>query len=238
MTTMADGFDEPRTLADSALRKLRWAIISGELEPGSPLRLRELIGRLQMSSVPIREALRYLEHSGLVDRRPHRGALVAEISIQDLRETYAIRVELETMAVRMAAESMTPEQASDLADLMDEYARAFEAEAPNARELHRRLHMALYGVSGSKWLLRVIPMLWDNSQRYQRLSLLARGPAEETIAEHRSVVEACIQGDADAAEGALRAHLSQTIEAAIAALEQHERVTDGQRPEDPRPLPG
>ncbi|QBI20387.1 GntR family transcriptional regulator [Egibacter rhizosphaerae] len=219
MSSDAQYLDEPRTLADAALQKLRAAIISCELEPGSSLRLRELIDRLEMSSVPIREALRYLEHSGLVERRPHRGALVAPMSPEDLQETYAIRVELETMAVRMAAERMSTERTRDLQQLLTDYAAAFEAEDPRARDLHRRLHMAIYGYSDSKWLLRLIPMLWDNAERYQRLSLPKRERAQ-ILQEHHALTNACLQGDPDAAAAALHEHLTRTIDAALETLEE------------------
>lgn len=231
----ADGqyLGQPRTLADAALQKLRAAIISRELEPGSSLRLRELVERLDMSSVPIREALRYLEHSGLVERRPHRGAMVAPVSVADLEETYAIRVELETMAVRMAAERMTAHRARELEELLEQYVQAFEAREPQARELHRELHMAVYSCSESKWLLRLIPMLWDNSERYQRLSLPVRD-RRETLEEHRAVIAACIKGDPDATAAALREHLTRTIDAAMAALRAE---TDDAAGSDPAESP-
>lgn len=224
----ADGqyLGQPRTLADAALQRLRAAIISCELEPGSSLPLRELVERLEMSSVPIREALRYLEHSGLVERRPHRGAMVAPVSVEDLEETYAIRVELETMAVRMAAERMTTERARRLEQLLDEYAQAFEGRDPRARELHRELHMAVYGGSESKWLLRLIPMLWDNSERYQRLSLPVRDRSE-TVEEHRAIIASCSKGDPDATASALHEHLTRTVDAAMAALREENARASG-----------
>jgi DNA-binding GntR family transcriptional regulator len=83
--------------------------------------------------------------------------------------------------------------------------------------------MALYRLSGSKWLLRLLPMLWDNSERYRRLSLSVRGSADRRIKEHRAIVEACASGDQDASENALRSHLRNTFEAAIEVLREQER---------------
>lgn len=212
-----------RTLADMAWVELRQAIISGELAPGSPVRLQEQVERLSMSSVPIREALRLLERSGLVDRTPHRGAQVAEMSAQDLNETYMIRIELESMAVRLATENMTDADRIRLLGLMDEYADASRRGDPSARDIHAQFHMGLYQLCGSKWLLRLLPMLWDNAERYRRLALPIRGSTEDRIQEHISIVEAAAAGDPDAAEHNLRLHLSNSFDAAIERLRQQEQ---------------
>lgn len=213
-----------RTLADVALAEMREAILSGELAPGSPVRLQEQVERLQMSSVPIREALRFLERSGLVDRTPHRGAYVAEMSAEDLEDAYTIRLELESMAVRLAAERITDEGREHLMEVLRRYDEATQNNASDARERHADLHMALYRSSGSKWLLRLLPMLWDSTERYRRLSLERTGTATEWVSEHRKIVELCAAGDPDGAEEAMRSHLQHTFEVAVAKLREEERA--------------
>jgi DNA-binding GntR family transcriptional regulator len=217
-----EGRNGPRTLADVALAELKRDIITGVLPPGSPIRLQEQVERLQMSSVPIREALRYLERSGLVDRTPHRGTHVAEMSAQDLEETYRIRQELEAMAVSEAARRIAPETCRTIEALVEEYAEFAETDPEKALEIHTRLHMSIYEESGSKWLMRLIPMLWDNSERYRRLALPTRGTVKDRIIEHRRIVELCKGGDAEGAAAALRDHLSHTFEVAIERLREVE----------------
>ncbi len=218
-----EGRNGPRTLADVALAELKQDIITGALPPGSPVRLQEQVERLQMSSVPIREALRYLERSGLVDRTPHRGTHVAEMSAQDLEETYRIRQELEAMAVAEAAGRIDAAACEEIERLVEDYAALAEPDPEQALQVHSRLHMTIYEASGSKWLMRLIPMLWDNSERYRRLSLPVRGTVSDRVAEHRRIVELCRLGDAEAAAQALREHLSHTFEAAIERLKEVER---------------
>jgi len=215
--------DGARTLADVALAELREAIVSGEIPPGTPIRLQEYVDRLRMSTVPIREALRFLEQKGLIERTPHRGVYVSAMSARDLDDTYRIRLDLESRAVRLAAESMTEADGKRILGLVEDYAKASLAGDSVARDIHGDIHMSLYELSGSKWLLLLLPMLWDNSERYRRLSLPLRGTPEQRIEEHRQIVEACAAGDPDRAEGLLRSHLSNSFEAAIAALREEEK---------------
>ncbi|MGH8953122.1 MAG: GntR family transcriptional regulator [Acidimicrobiia bacterium] len=212
-----------RTLADVALAELREAIVSGEIPPGTPIRLQEYVDRLGMSTVPIREALRFLEQKGLIERTPHRGVYVSAMSARDLDDTYLIRLDLESRAVRLAAERMTEADGARILGRVEDYAKASLAGDPVARDIHGDIHMSLYELSGSKWLLLLLPMLWDNSERYRRLSLPLRGTPEQRIEEHRQIVEACAAGDPDQAEALLRNHLSNSFEAAIASLRDGEQ---------------
>src|SRR5882757_11483609 len=93
-----------RTMAEAALERLREAIIMGELLPGAPLRLEDLARSLGMSISPIREAVRQLEALGLAEHVPHHGAKVMRLDVEELRELFSIRLALEGMALRRAAE--------------------------------------------------------------------------------------------------------------------------------------
>ena len=201
----------PRTLAERALVDLQEAILSGELEPGSPLRLEKLARSLEMSPMPVREAIRQLEALGLAEHVPHRGARVSRLSIEDLRDTYEARLELETLAVRHAAERFTNEDAAAARRRLDEHVAAYEAgELRRGREAHAAFHLGLYEVSGSRWLPRLIRPLWENSERYRIASLYARGSLERRRREHERIVDACAARNPDRAEAALRAHLVLT----------------------------
>src|ERR1700756_1210794 len=102
-----------RTLAEKAFETLHWAIITGRLRPGARLPIEELAEVLDMSPMPIREAVRRLDAAGLVENIPHRGARVTELSVTDLSEVYEARLALEVLAVRRAAERFTPARAAE-----------------------------------------------------------------------------------------------------------------------------
>src|ERR1700722_4906391 len=93
-----------RTLAEKAFETLHSAIITGQLRPGTRLPIEELADVLEMSPMPIREAVRRLDGAGLVENIPHRGARVTELSVIDLSEVYEARLALEVLAIRRAAE--------------------------------------------------------------------------------------------------------------------------------------
>src|SRR5712692_1569578 len=95
-------------MAEAALERLREAIIMGELTPGTPLRLEDLARQLGMSISPIREAVRQLEALGLAEHVPHHGAKVMSLDVEELRELFSIRLAVETMALRRAAELFVP----------------------------------------------------------------------------------------------------------------------------------
>src|SRR5215471_19897319 len=97
-----------RTMAEAALEQLREAIILGELTPGTPLRLEDLARNLGMSISPIREAVRQLEALGLAEHVPHHGAKVTGLDVEELRELFSVRLALETLALRRAAELFGP----------------------------------------------------------------------------------------------------------------------------------
>lgn len=201
----------PRTLADSAIAVLHEAILNGEFEPGERLRIDDLATRLQMSPMPIREALRQLDARGLVEHTPHRGAKVAEFSVQDMRETTRVRLVLEPLAVRDAADRLTEEDAEAVREhLKAWYVAKRGKEVQKARQEHARFHLALYGAAGSRWLMRSILPAWENGERYRLEGVEDRETLQTRMEEHTRILDHCVAGEADAAGDALHDHLAAT----------------------------
>jgi DNA-binding GntR family transcriptional regulator len=205
------------TLTDIALDQIRESIVSGELAPGTVIRLKDQVEALDMSSVPIREALRYLEQCGLVDRDPHRGVYVAQMSRSDLEETYQLRIELECIAVRKAAARMTADEMGELYKLIETYETSALSDSVASLRDHEKLHSRLYDFAGSKWLSHILPMLWDNSERYR--ILIAGEHLQSRIDEHRHIVDACADNDPELAESELRSHLEHSLNLLIETID-------------------
>jgi DNA-binding GntR family transcriptional regulator len=198
-------------MAEAAVADLQEAILAGELAPGAPLRLEELARSLGMSISPVREAVRQLESLGLAVHVPHRGARVSELAIDDLRDTYEVRLALETLAVRRAAERFTEGDGATSTEHLERWAEAHRGgDSVEARREHAAFHFSLYEASGSEWLVRLIRPAWENSERYRALSLPKRGTLPRRRQEHEAILDACVRHDPDEAERQLRGHLALT----------------------------
>ena len=195
-------------MAEAALERLREAIIMGELTPGTPLRLEDLGRRLGMSISPIREALRQLEALGLAEHLPHHGAKVMRLDVEELRELFSIRLALEGMALRRAAELFRPADADAARSHLDAYDEARRhGDIRAAVRAHGSFHFALYEGARSAWLLRLIRPAWDSCERYRPV-LLAKGALQDRHEElDVELLDACSAHDPERAAKALHDHL-------------------------------
>jgi DNA-binding GntR family transcriptional regulator len=197
-------------MAEAAVAELQDSILSGELPPGSPLRLEDLAARLGMSISPVREAVRRLENLGLAVHVPHRGARVSDLALDDLRDTYEVRLVLEPLAVRRAAGRFTDRDAESAHVQLAEYAQARELDDLRAaRAAHAAFHFTLYAAAGSEWLLRLIRPAWENCERYRSISLQSSS-VREIEREHERILAACVQHDPERAAAELTRHLAAT----------------------------
>lgn len=207
-----------RTMAEAALERLRESIIMGELTPGTPLRLEDLARSLGMSISPIREAVRQLEALGLAQHVPHHGAKVMGLDVEELRELFSIRLALEGMAVRRAAELFEPADEQKARSALEEYdAARRRRDTRVAVRAHGTFHFALYEAARSSWLVRLIRPAWDSCERYRPV-LFAAGSVQDRHEElDVELLAACAAHDAGRAAGALHDHLE--LASAIYAVE-------------------
>ncbi len=198
-----------RTMAEVALDELREAIVLGELVPGTPLRLEDLAASLGMSISPIREAVRQLEALGLAEHVPHHGAKVVALDVDELRDLFQVRLALETMAVRKAAERFGDDDRAAAGRLLEQCvdARA-RGDVRRAMRAHTDFHFALYAASGSSWLVRLIRPAWESCERYRAALLAQQGSLQDRHqALDQALLEACAARDPKRAADALHHHL-------------------------------
>jgi DNA-binding GntR family transcriptional regulator len=194
-----------RTLAEQAYETLHQAILSGELEPGTRLPIDDLAGQLNMSNVPIREALKKLDARGMVEHIPHRGARVTPLSIEDVREIYEVRLELEPLAIARACEAFTSEHAAVARGWLDRLNASINSDDDTIWLAHTGFHFSLYSASGSKWLMRSIEPVWASSERYRRA--FRSKTVKDSRMHHGNMLQMCIDHDAPAAMFEIRQHL-------------------------------
>lgn len=188
--------------------RLREDILSGHLEPGKWVRQDAVAREMQISKIPIREALRRLEADGYVSFEPNRGARVTELFIEELQELYVERSALEAFGARKALPLLTHADVEALREsLVLQEQLQQQGDAGAMSKVTREFHFIIYRRSGRERLCTKIGRLWDNCGRYQRAYLDLPGGTLRTIEGHHAIVEACQNRDASALEAAMRGHI-------------------------------
>jgi len=185
------------------------AIISNGFPPGTRLDEVQLATRFGVSRTPIREALMQLNAIGLVEIRPRRGAVVVDPGPHRIFEMFEVMAELEGMAGSLAARRHTEEDRTAILAAHEDCERSSSAGDSDAYYYdNERFHKAIYAASHSGFLADQCTVLHRRLQPYRRLQLRVRNRMATSFAEHVSVVEAILAGEADQARQLLRQHVS------------------------------
>lgn len=185
-----------KSTADYATAEIRQLILSGELASGARLDQVELARRLDVSRHPVRQAIERLAERGFVSLSPHRSAVVAEISDEDMRYLYDVRRTLEPLAIHDAFARYDSKLADRMDVLQKDMRRAAAAnELDNYMDANRLFHLAMYAPCANRHLVRTVQSLFDLSERYQRTSLVQPGRMKRSNDDHAEMVEAIRAGN-------------------------------------------
>lgn len=189
---------------------LRKAIFRGELLPGQKLDQNTIARHLNVSRSPVREALKTLAAEGLVEMEPHRTATVTQLSLEELREMYEIRLVLEALACRLAAPNMDEARVARLEELLEAMDEA--RSRGEWLEYNSEFHTIIYETAGRPRLLAMITGLRNAIAPYIRQFIASEERKRESRKEHAALVEACRAGDGARAEEVLKKHISASGE--------------------------
>lgn len=205
--------DNANSLSTRVFEELEEGILSGQIPSGENLIELKLSSEMGVSRTPVREAIRMLEQKGLVQIIPNKGAVVLGISEKDLQDIYTIRMYIEGLASRWAAEKITDEQMQELTEIVDlqEFYNIKQANG-KINDLDSRFHEKIYEFSGSRTLQHTLSDLHHMIQQYRKLSFSALGRAEKAILEHRKILEAISRHDGDEAERLTIRHIANAKE--------------------------
>ncbi len=212
----ASGFSrlERTLLGDQIVDLLRERIISGRLRPGTPLVERELAQQLGVSRIPVRDALMQLEAEGLVVSKAN-GRCVIDLTERDIRELYQVRLVLEKLAVRLAAQNACNDTCEAMTCKLREMHDAIgndNAEVYSRSDLE--IHRLIWQHSGNAHLVRIL-----NSMVGPIFMLVARHSAHydwmETLQLHEDLVARIMAGEADAAEASMMRHTENARERSL-----------------------
>lgn len=194
--------------SDEAYNQIRSMIVSLELEPGSLINEGELMDKLSFGRTPIREALRTLASEKLVDVYPRRGMFVASVDVQNLSSISEVRAVLEIKAASLAAQRSTPEDREVTVALIAEI-DAIKGD-PNMKkliQLDQRIHRHIYQSTHNSFLESTLEQYYGHVLRIWFLALDRIEDLSEAVIEHRALLIAIRDSDAEVAANAMRDHV-------------------------------
>ena len=212
-----------QSLVERIVREIKDSIVSGGLRPGESFSIGELATELDVSHIPVREALRRLEADGLVMLRPGRSAIVTPLSLDELIEVYRLRLLIEPDLAGRSAKHYTDEQLA----LMQTYCERLgvgDQHSGNLRdpEAHHHLHHLLLTPAAGQHSTQIVQRLMDISDRYIGLVYDARPvPFDEPYRRHLELVTAARTRSAPAVRKALSKHLAENLKYMEAELAPH-----------------
>ena len=199
---------------------LRKRIMEGTLKPGQRLVMREVAKEFGLSDIPVREAVRRLESDGFVMFTPHLGAMINEINEHEFIETSLIRIELESLATRLAVPHITDDDIEFLTHKNQEMKKALEKKQyEKFSSINRAFHSKVYNAAPYPYLNRLINSLWERVERTQFAFAYIPERTAVSVLEHDQIIDALKNKDVRRSEKLIKGQKSRTV----AALEEYLR---------------
>lgn len=207
----AAAFPPPLSRTQHVLETIKHAILTGQLRPGTALVEAELAARFGVSKTPVREALKTLAGTGLVEMSQYKGATVRTVDATMARSVYDVRLLLEPEALRRAVSS-----GASLQTASDALQRSATAADQAERSLaNRDFHRALYGGCGNQLLVRMLDDLRDQAALVSAVAWQAVPSWEREAREHQEILAAALAGDAEGSARLLHAHIESFVNRAF-----------------------
>jgi DNA-binding GntR family transcriptional regulator len=209
-----------KTLAEELRLQLADEIVRGALPPGTPLEETDLAVRFDVSRTPVREAIRLLAASGLVETRPHRGAVVAKPDTQKLIGMFEAMAELEALCAGFAAERMTVAERRGLEAIHEQLRALIQRGDPQFyHEVNEAFHAKIYVGAHNAYLADMTLSTRTRVQPFRRAQFRNLGRLAKSHLEHDRIMQAIFRGDRAGASSAMHAHI-------IKVRDEYEAYTD------------
>jgi DNA-binding GntR family transcriptional regulator len=201
----------PAHLARTVIEEtLRAAILDGRIPCGAALRQQDLADLFGVSRMPVREALRQLEAQSLLNVVAHKGAVVAPLVQGDAVETYALRILLESEALRLSVPLLQDEDLEQAARYIGELET--QSDYTEIGRLNRLFHMALYSRAPNRRLLKLVEDGLNEEERFLRFNLEAMGLGKLSQDDHQALLRAAKDRDVERSVKLLEHHLNRAVE--------------------------
>lgn len=206
--------------------QLRQEIIEGVHPPGTRLIIDEQASRLGVSQIPIREAVHQLESDGFVVIIQHVGATVTELDAKFIYEIFALLESMEVICCRTACQTITDDQLGDLSQLIDNMENNLD-DLHLWSEQNKAMHLLLCDIAQTDLVRKMMLKVFDHWERlrYHYLTRVLGHRIEEAHAEHKQILEALRQRDADEVEQIVRLHNRSALQSYIQYLQKAGHLT-------------
>ena len=203
-----------RTIREQVYRILRDEICQGVYPAGYWLQEAELTEHLQVSRSPVREAMRQLVSDGLLIEIPNKGVFVKEFSERDLEEIYDLRVLLEGYAIYHTVGHLTSSRVEQLLSMLKEFEASYSTGDLEAyTKTDEKLHFSIVRFADNSLVNDVYERVRSMNQQFRVLSLMDQKRFEESMEEHRAIIQALVTGDVETASEVNRHHLDLACKA-------------------------
>ncbi|MFJ7357475.1 GntR family transcriptional regulator (plasmid) [Rhizobium oryzihabitans] len=200
-----------KTMSTAAAEEIRSRILEGVFPPGRQLRQEELAQEFGISRIPIREALLLLESEGIVRIQPHRGAVVVELSAEEVEELFNMRILFEPFLLERSAPHLAPADFEKLDKILDRYETSIDKlDIDRWNDLNSEFHMLLYTHARSPRITSTVQNLLGECDRHTRIQLSnITGDRARAVREHKELVRLCRERRFAEAADFMRMHIDR-----------------------------
>ena len=208
------------TMKHQIYQIIKKEICDGNYPPGQWLQEKELAEQLNVSRSPVREALKQLVDEGLAIEYPNKGVFVKEFTVKDIEEIYDLRTLLESYAIKNSVKTLTSINIQELMDILQKLVKCYEDnDLAHYIEIDSHLHQYIITLGGNSLVVDIYRRVYSQSQQFRIYSLTTQRRFDDSVTEHRGIVENLIAGNWKEADRINRIHLSLSREEIIEYFE-------------------
>ncbi len=205
-------------IGEEVYRRLKHAVIDGDLAPGSRLVESTLAQQMGVSRTPVRDALRQLLNEGLAAPDGSRGLIVARLSVENVQHAYVLRENLEGLAARLASSHQRPDLLRELAETLRAMEHQSMVDVQAFDRAHSQFHDTIAALTENPYLIQALKALEGFRTRMVSLDWIAKKRVQASVPEHRRIFEAIEMRDPELAEERARAHVRSTRDGLLKRL--------------------
>ena len=214
-----------RTLHDELLERLRQMIIDGDLMPGEKVPEKDLCDRFGVSRTPLREALKVLANDGLVTLTPNRGAMIADLTLEDLEEAFPVMGALEALSGEMACANITDAEITDIKKLHNKMVAHYEArEIKPYFRTNQQIHEMILAAARNQTLSSLYRGLEGRIRQARYLANMSTSRWTQAVREHEKIIAALEARDGAGLAKILKNHLASKFETVKDAIQNRGNI--------------